>query len=140
MIRSDTASICSALRTILPFANLAQSELEIIAQHGKPRTYKAGALILPKGAIADKLVVQIGGGAIIKQGGAGQTEAAKNQPAPAIFDAAGLLFGLASMGDYVAGPDGLDALLFAKPHVYTMALECPAFIVGLRHMHESLAQ
>ena len=136
MIQSDTASICSSLRTMLPFANLAQSELEIIAQHGKPRTYKAGALILPKAAIADKLVVQIGGGAIIKQDGAGQVD----QPAPAIFDAAGLLFGLASVGDYVAGPDGLDALLFAKPHVYTMALECPAFIVGLRHMHESLAQ
>ena len=133
MIQSGTASICSALRAVLPFANLAQDELEIIAQHGKARTYKAGVIILPKAAIAEMLVVQIGGSAVIEQAGI-------EHPAPPVFDAAGLLFGLASTGDYTAGLDGLDALLFAKPHVYTMARECPAFIVGLLHMQESHAR
>ncbi|MEW4468927.1 Crp/Fnr family transcriptional regulator [Parasphingorhabdus sp. JC815] len=132
MNQTDIASICSALRAHLPFADLAQGELEIIARHGKERTYKPGALILPKGKIADMLVVQTGGGAMIKQG-------ARNTPAPAVFDAAGLLFGLATVGDYIAGPDGMDALLFAKPHVYTMALECPAFTIGVLHMQESHA-
>lgn len=135
MSQSDIASICSALRAHLPFADLSQNELEIIARHGKERTFKAGALILPKATMADMLVVQMGGNAVIKQAGAQQ-----DKPAPVVFDAPGLLFGLATIGDYVAGSDGMDALLFAKPHVYTMALECPAFTIGVLHMQESRAQ
>ncbi|HEY9091926.1 hypothetical protein [Parasphingorhabdus sp.] len=135
MTQYDIASTCAALRPILPFAELAQDELEIIARHGKVRTYEAGALILPKAKIANILVVQLAGSAVIEQEGEGQ-----GRPAPAIFDASGLLFGLESVGDYVAGPDGLDALLFAKPHVYTMALECPAFTVGLLRMQEGNAR
>ena len=137
MNHSGTGCIFSVLRTILPFANLAPDELEIIADHGKTRTYEPGAIILPKATIANTLVVQIGGSAIITRDGIEQLDAKTGQPAPAVFDAAGLLFGLQSEGDYVAGPGGLHALLFAKPHVYTMARECPAFIVGLLHMQES---
>jgi hypothetical protein len=51
-----------------------------------------------------------------------------------VFDAAGLLFGLAAARDYVAGPDGLEALVIAKPHVFTIARECPEFVVGLRDL------
>lgn len=137
MSQFDIASICAALHTLLPFAELSQDELEIIAGHGKLRTYDAGALILPKAKVANILVVQLGGSAVIEQAGEGQGGLVK--PAPAVFDASGLLFGLAPIGDYIAGPDGMNALLFAKPHVYTMALECPAFTVGLLRMREGAA-
>lgn len=139
MSQSDIASICSALRALSPFADLSQNELEIIARHGKERTFKAGALILPKATMADMLVVQMGGSAVIKAA-IKQAGAPQDKPAPVVFDAPGLLFGLATVGDYVAGADGMDALLFAKPHVYTMALECPAFTIGVLHMQESRAQ
>lgn len=135
MSQSDIASICAALRALLPFAELADEELEIIACHGKMRRYEPGALILPKAKIANMLVVQMSGSTVIEQ-----TGEAKARAAPAIFDASGLLFGLETVGDYVAGPDGLEALLFAKPHVYTMALECPSFTVGLLRMQEGGAR
>ena len=135
MSQSGIASICAALRHLLPFAELADGELEIIARHGKMRRYEPGTLILPKAKIANMLVVQMAGSAVIEQ-----TGAANAWPAPAIFDASGLLFGLEAVGDYVAGPDGLEALLFAKPHVYTMALECPSFTVGLLRMQEGDAR
>jgi hypothetical protein len=72
--------------------------------------------------------VQVEGGA--EMGGAA---------APVVFDAPGLLFGLAARADYVAGPEGLGALVIAKPHVFTIARECPEFVVGLRDLADRAA-
>ena len=86
-------------------------------------------MVVPAGVVAEALLVVIEGGAEV--GGA---------PAPVVFDAPGLLFGLAAGADHLAGPDGLEALVIAKPHVFTIARECPEFVVGLRDLAERTAR
>jgi len=77
-------------------------------------------VLLPAGHVADMLFVVIEGG-VSNAGG----------PAPAVFDAPSALFGLPVRSDYRAGAQGANALCLAKPHLFTIARECPDFIVGL---------
>ena len=123
MIGVDVVQRLFALRAVGPFQRLEDSELLLIAQHARPRTFPAGKVVLPFGAVADALFVPVEGAALID-----------GAAAPAVFDAPGLLFGLAARADYVAGPDGLNVLMIAKPHVFTIARECPEFVVGLRDL------
>lgn len=128
MIGVDVVQRLFALRAVGPFQRLEDSELLLIAQHARLRAFLSGKVVLPAGAVAEALFVPVEGGALI--GGA---------PAPAVFDAPGLLFGLAARADYVAGPEGLSALVIAKPHVFTIARECPEFLVGLRDLADRAA-
>ena len=125
MIGAETVRLMFALRTIQPFARLDDLELLLIARHARRRTFAAGRVVLAAGAVAEHLFVTVEGTA--ESGG---------KAAPAVFDAPGLLFGLAARADYVAGADGLGALVIAKPHVFTIARECPEFVVGLRDLAE----
>ena len=128
MIGVDVIQRLFALLAVGPFQRLEDSELLLIAQHARPRAFPAGKVVLPIGAVADALFVPVEGGALID-----------GAPAPAVFDAPGLLFGLAARADYVAGPDGLRTLVIAKPHVFTIARECPEFVVGLRDLADRAA-
>ena len=123
MIGVEPVRILFALRVQPPFDRLDDLELLLIAGPARMRSYAPGRLILAGGAVAEALVVRTGGSA--ETGGA---------PAPAIFDAPGLLFGLAARADYVAGAEGLEAIVIAKPHVFTLARECPEFVAGLRDL------
>ena len=123
MIGADVVQRLFALRGVGPFQRLEDDELLLIARHARSRAFAPGKLVIPAGAVADALFVTIAGGA--EMAGA---------PAPLVFDAPGLLFGLAARDDHVAGPDGLSALVIAKPHVFTLARECPEFVVGLRDL------
>jgi hypothetical protein len=125
MIGAEVVERLFALRGSRPFQRLEDAELLLIARHSRPRTFEAGKLVVPAGVVADMLFVVTGGGAL-----------ADGAPAPAVFDAPGLLFGLATPCEYVAGPEGLEALVIAKPHVFTIARECPEFVVGLRDLLE----
>ena len=121
MIEADVAQRLSALRAITPFDRLEDAELALIARQARPRTFPAGQVLIPAGAAAEALFVRLAGGALTA-----------GHAAPAVFDAPGLLFGLAARAEYLAGPEGLTALMIAKPHVFTIARECPEFVVGLR--------
>jgi CRP-like cAMP-binding protein len=123
MIGIEPVRILFALRAAPPFDRLDDRELLLIASHARLRTFAPGRVILAGGAVAEALIVRTDGSA--ETGGAA---------APAIFDAPGLLFGLAARADYVAGPDGLEAIVIAKPHVFTIARECPEFVAGLRDL------
>jgi len=123
MIGADVVQRMLALRAVGPFQRLEDAELLLIARHARLRSYAPGKLVMPAGAVADLLFVTVAGGA--ETAGVG---------APPVFDAPGLLFGLAARADHVAGPDGLEALVIAKPHVFTIARECPEFVVGLRDL------
>lgn len=123
MIGADVVQRLFALRGVGPFQRLEDAELLLIARHARSRAFAPGKLVIPAGVVADALFVTIAGGA--EMAGA---------PAPLVFDAPGLLFGLAAQGDYVAGPEGLEAVVIAKPHVFTIARECPEFVVGLRDL------
>ena len=121
MIETDVAERLAALRGVAPFDRLEDTELALIAHQARPRTCPAGQVLIPAGAAAETLFVRLAGGALTA-----------GAPAPAVFDAPGLLFGLAARDEFVAGPQGLTALIIAKPHVFTIARECPEFVVGLR--------
>lgn len=125
MIGAEVVRTLFALRALEPFSRLDDRELLTIAGHARRRRYPAGRVILPAGQVAEVLVAQLAGGAL-----------AGGVAAPPVFDAPGLLFGLAAAQDYVAGPEGLEALVVAKPHVFTIARECPEFVVGLRDLAE----
>jgi hypothetical protein len=126
MIGADIVQRLFALRGVGPFQRLEDTELLLIARHARPRAFAPGKVVLAAGALAEAIFVQTAGGA--ETGG---------RAAPLIFDASGLLFGLATRADYVAGPEGLSALMIAKPHVFTIARECPEFVVGLRDLERS---
>ncbi|MBU2363924.1 MAG: Crp/Fnr family transcriptional regulator [Alphaproteobacteria bacterium] len=123
MIGVDVVQRQFALRAAGPFQRLEDAELLLIARHARPRTFAAGKLVIPAGTIAEALFVAPVGGAYVD-----------GVAAPGVFDAPGLLFGLAARADYIAGPEGLEALVIAKPHVFTIARECPEFVVGLRDL------
>jgi len=126
MIGPEVIERLFALRATPPFHRLDGTELLLIAQHARPRAYAPGRTVIAAGTIAEALFIRIGGGVRL-----GDAEALP------VFDAAGLLFGLATPSDFVAGPEGLEALVIAKPHVFTIALECPEFVVGLRGLMEA---
>jgi hypothetical protein len=126
MIGAEVVQRLFALRAAGPFQRLEDGELLLIARHARSRSFGPGKVVIPRGAVADALFVTTAGGAVA--GGA---------PTPVLFDAPGLLFGLAAQADHVAGPDGLEALIIAKPHVFTIARECPEFVVGLRDLVKS---
>jgi hypothetical protein len=125
MIGAEVVTRLFALRGVGPFQRLEDTELLLIARHARPRSFEAGKVLLPAGVVAEALYVVIEGGAVVE-----------GRVAPVVFDAPGLLFGLATPADYAAGPEGLEALVIAKPHVFTIARECPEFVVGLRDLGE----
>lgn len=77
-------------------------------------------MLLPAGQVAEMLFVVVEGEVLTDAG-----------PAPAVFDAPSALFGVPARSDYRAGPAGVAALCLAKPHLFTIARECPDFVVGL---------
>ncbi len=108
------------LSRIKPFDELTESELLIVSQHVRSRSYGAGDPLIKTGDVSDLLFIRTDGD--ISDGG--------NQT-PDVFDAPSVLFGSPVRRDYVAGPDGLQVLCLSKPHLFTIARECPDFIVGL---------
>ena len=128
MIGAEAVRALFALRDVEPFSRLDDLELLLIVNHARLRPYAAGRVVLAAGAVAEHLFVAVAGGALTQ-----------DAPALRVFDAPGLLFGLAARDDYVAGPAGLTALVIAKPHVFTIARECPEFVVGLRDLTPAAA-
>jgi hypothetical protein len=125
MIGADVVQRLFALRTAGPFQRLEDTELLLIARHARHRAFAPGKVVIAAGAVADALFVVLSG-----------TAEVAGAQAPVVFDAPGLLFGLGARADYVAGPEGLETLIIAKPHVFTIARECPEFVVGLRDLAE----
>lgn len=114
------AATAMALRTVRPFHVLDDHELRIVARHSRLRRFDPGAALLAAGSIAEFLFVAHGGQALTARG-----------PAAPVFDAPSVLFGLPVRADHHAGPQGFTALCLAKPHLFTIARECPDFIVAL---------
>jgi hypothetical protein len=123
MIDAETVRRLFALRAAAPFDRLQEAELLLIARHARSRDFAPGRVVAAAGTVAEMLFVTTTGAA--------RMDGAAVAP---VFDAPGLLFGLAAPADIVAGPQGLGALVIAKPHVFTIARECPEFVVGLRDL------
>ncbi|MBN8843145.1 MAG: Crp/Fnr family transcriptional regulator [Sphingomonadales bacterium] len=123
MIAVDIIDRMAVLAAIPPFDRLSGRELLLVAEQVRPRTLKPGALLFEAGQPADMLHVVADGWAM-----AGQ------ERAPGLFDVPSLLFSLPVAQDYRAGPKGMQSLCLARPHLFTIARECPEFIVGLLDM------
>lgn len=108
------------LRPIAPFDRLTEGELLLVARHARFRHFDPGSVLLPAGQVADVLFVVVEG-AVSSAAGL----------VPVVLDASSALFGLPVRSDYCAGPEGASALCLAKPHLFTIARECPDFVVGL---------
>lgn len=120
MSAGDIVARMRALAAVPPFDALTGHELLLIAEHIRPHHFASGTVLIAAGDVADRLYVVVGGSAM-----------AGDSLAPALFDAASVLFSLPAEHCYRAGEDGLDALCMAKPHLFTMARECPNFIAAL---------
>ncbi|MCJ2177486.1 Crp/Fnr family transcriptional regulator [Novosphingobium album (ex Hu et al. 2023)] len=120
MITAQVVDRYLALGRCAPFDRLTTAELLLVSRHVHPRSHLPGEVILSGGAVAERLVVVTGGSALVA-----------GEAAPSVFDAQSALFGLAVRSDYFAGPEGAETLCLAKPHLFTIARECPDFIVGL---------
>jgi hypothetical protein len=124
-VGADTVRTMLTLRAIAPFDTLTESELLCIARHVRFRRFEPDAVLLPAGSAGDLLFIVIEGEVL-----------RGDHAAPPIFDAASALFGLIVRDDYRAGPAGAGVLCLTKPHLFTIARECPDFIVGLIGMLE----
>jgi hypothetical protein len=120
VIDANAIRIVFALQAIEPFDRLTAGELLLVSQHVRHRRFEPGALLLAEGAAAETLFVTLSGEAL-----------AGTAVAEPLFDASSVLFALPARSAYSAGPSGLEALCLAKSHLFTIARECPDFIVGL---------
>lgn len=109
------------LRRLPGFERLSDPALELIIARSALRRFAPGQLVLAGGTVADMLFGCVDGDAVDATGA----------PVPPVFDAPGLLFGLAAHDDVRAGRNGLAVLAVAKPHVFTIVREFPEFVVSL---------
>lgn len=116
-----------AIRHLPGFAVLGDDALQVIVSRSAMRRYAPGQIVFGAGVVADTLLCGIEGDLLGLDG----------TPAPVVFDAPGLLFGLAAREDYRAGRSGLAALVVPKPYVFTIAREFPEFIVALIRQNEA---
>lgn len=123
MMSPDILDRMAALEVVSPFDRLTARELAVVAQQVRPRAFAPGALLVEAGQVADLLHIVAAGWGMA--GGA---------RAPLLFDIPSLLFSLPVPCDYRAGPEGLETLTLVRPHLFTLARECPDFIVGLIDM------
>lgn len=109
------------LRQLPGFDALGQETLATIVARSPLRSFEAGQIVLSGGFVAESLLGCIEGELVGPDGAA----------LPSVYDAPGLLFGLAVPGDCSAGAAGAKLIAVAKPHVFTIAREFPEFVVSL---------
>ncbi|WP_138921262.1 Crp/Fnr family transcriptional regulator [Novosphingobium pentaromativorans] len=120
MIAAQVVAEALALAACPPFDRLTETELLLVASHARRFEYEPGETVLAGGAVAQRLVAVVGGSVVVE-----------GRQAPAVFDAPSALFGLPTRADYIAGGRGAQVLCLARPHLFTIARECPDFVVGL---------
>jgi signal-transduction protein with cAMP-binding, CBS, and nucleotidyltransferase domain len=115
-----------ALRRVRPFDRLPADELALLAEVARPRNYVPGEVIHPGDAPLARLLVVVGGRMLDPAGAAagpiaGAASLVSNLPAPPL------------VADPAAGTRVLD---ISKRHFFTLARECPEFVLGLIELGE----
>jgi len=115
-----------ALRQVQPFDRLSPEELALLAEVARPRHYAPGEAIHPGEAPLARLLVVVGGRAVDAAGAA-----------------VGPIVGLASLVNNLTAPRlladpavGVRLLDISKRHFFTLARECPEFVLGLIELGE----
>jgi signal-transduction protein with cAMP-binding, CBS, and nucleotidyltransferase domain len=115
-----------ALRRVQPFDRLPADELALLAEVARPRAYAPGEVIHPGEVPLGRLLVLADGRAVDAAGAAagpiaGVGSLLNNVPAGRLA------------ADPVAGARMLD---ISKRHFFTLARECPEFVLGLIELGE----
>jgi signal-transduction protein with cAMP-binding, CBS, and nucleotidyltransferase domain len=115
-----------ALRQVQPFDRLPPEELALLAEVARPRHYLPGEAVHPGDAPLTRLLV-VAGGRVVDDAGA----------------AVGPIVGLASLVNNRTAPRlladpaaGVRLLDISKRHFFTLARECPEFVLGLIELGE----
>src|SRR3546814_16293116 len=66
MISADIADAFVALGACPPFDRLTEAELLLVARHMRRRGHAPGAVLLPGGLVAERLIVVVGGAALLE--------------------------------------------------------------------------
>lgn len=109
-----------ALARCPPFDRLPRGELALLAEAARRVRFAAGRCIHVAGAPPPFLVVVVAGGVT---GAAGDEE-------PVTFDLADVLLARDVRRSIHAGPEGVEALLIARPHLFTLARERPELLAS----------
>ncbi|HEY3754815.1 MAG TPA: hypothetical protein VGL42_01575 [Opitutaceae bacterium] len=116
-----------ALQGVRPFQLLPPDELAIVAEVARPRDYAPGEMVAPGGLPLTHLLVVI----------AGRIQAPDGSPLGPIVGVASLLRDLSFPRLDAAAPSGARTLQISKRHFFTLARECPEFILGLLEIGEA---
>ncbi len=104
------------------FQSLTDGELRLVASYAGWRSFAPNQIVFAPGMVPDVLYVTVDGGT------------SSPMALPSVFDAPALLFGRGVRHDVSAGPMGLRALAITRQHVFTIARECPEFVIDLLKM------
>jgi signal-transduction protein with cAMP-binding, CBS, and nucleotidyltransferase domain len=115
-----------ALRQVQPFDRLPPDELALLAEVARPRSFAPGEIIHPGEVPLPRLLVVAGGRALDEQGAAagpilGVGSLVRDRPAPRLLSDPG---------------QGVRLLDISKRHFFTLARECPEFVLGLIELGE----
>ncbi|OQY29736.1 MAG: hypothetical protein B6244_02805 [Candidatus Cloacimonetes bacterium 4572_55] len=115
-----------SLKGILPFNRLRDSELILIAEITKYRSYAPGEKITSAGRILPKLYITIDG-ELTAEG----PENGEKFPVPQVFGVESLLMDHPIIHSLSASePGGANCLLINKGHFFTIMYECPELVIG----------
>jgi hypothetical protein len=111
-----------ALHALPPLAELGESELAVIAEIARERRFAPGETIFEAGSVPPRLLFVISG-AILNSDGVDQG---------CVPGAVPLLLEIPLTRKWSACPrQGALCLKVARGHLFTLAQQCPAFVVGL---------
>jgi signal-transduction protein with cAMP-binding, CBS, and nucleotidyltransferase domain len=115
-----------SLRQVRPFDRLPPDELALLAEVARHRNYAPGEVIHPGDVPLPRLLVVVGGRALDAAGAqagpiVGLASLVNNLPAPRLT------------ADPAAGARVLD---ISRRHFFTLARECPEFVLGLIELGE----
>lgn len=108
------------LRGQVPFDRLSDAEATALAAVAVEQSREAGKVVSPANEPLKYLYIVVRGQVLHGE-----------QPLPAVFGGVAMATGATADVPLLAGPDGVDLLLIARPHFFTLVAECPWLLMEL---------
>ena len=115
-----------ALREVRPFDRLSDGELTLLAETARPLAYAPAAQVHVGGVPLNRLLVVVGG----------KVRDGSGRPAGPILGVSSLLNRAPSQPLAADPSEGARLLEISGRHFFTLAKECPGFVLGLLELGE----